>query len=254
MTLKRPGTAALLAELRAELKSRSIRVADLAGMLGVAEPTVWRWLRGEGLALDRLDQICGVLDLDLRDLVARSEPRQEDAFTLAQERVLAADRGLALVFFAILHGAQPRDLEGEFALPRDRLDRHLERLQRLGLVESRGGGRVRSKVRRSVRWRRGGPLSVAFEQTVKPLFLSMDFGSREALYVSDMVALSEGGRARVQALFEAVRDDIHTIVEQERSARLPGRSWTGLLMLSRPFDARELTSEWRTAKPDMPDA
>jgi hypothetical protein len=152
------------------------------------------------------------------------------------------------VFFAILHGAQPRDLEGEFALPRGRLDSHLERLKRLGLIEIRGGGRVRSQVRRSVRWRRGGPLSVAFEQTVKPLFLSMDFGSPDALYVSDMVALSEAGRVRVQALFEALRDDIHTIVEQERAGRLPGREWTGLLMLLRPFDLGELTSEWRSAR------
>ena len=111
--MKRPGTAALLAELRKEMKSRGLRVGQLADMLGVAEPTVWRWLRGEGLTLDRMDEICGLLDIDLRDLVSRGEPVGEDAFTLAQERVLAADRGLALVFFAILHGAQLRDLAAE---------------------------------------------------------------------------------------------------------------------------------------------
>jgi len=224
-------------------------VSELAAGLGVAEPTVWRWLRGEGLTLDRMDEICALLDLDLRDLVTRGEAAGEDAFTLAQERSLAADRGLALVFFAILHGAQPRDLEGEFALPGDRLHRHLDRLKRLGLIEGRGGGRVRARVRRSVRWRKGGPLSVAFNQSVKPLFLSMDFGAADARYVSDMVALSDAGRARVQALFEALRNDVHAIVEQERSARLPDREWTGLLMLLRPFDMRELTMEWRAAKP-----
>ncbi len=247
--MKRPGTTALLAELRKEMKSRGLRVSALADMLGVAEPTVWRWLRGEGLTLDRMDEICGLLDIDLRDLVSRGDPAGEDAFTLAQERVLAADRGLALVFFAILHGAQLRDLEGEFALPRDRLDRHLDRLKRLGLIEGRGNGRMRARVRRSVRWRKGGPLSIAFEQTVKPLFLSMDFGAADSRYVSDMVALSDAGRARVQALFEALRDDVHTIVEQERAARLPDRCWTGVLMLVHPFDLSELTREWRGAKP-----
>jgi transcriptional regulator with XRE-family HTH domain len=250
--MTRHGTAALLAELRRELRSRGLRVAWLAKGLGVAEPTVWRWLRGEGLTLERMDQICGLLDVDLRDLVARGEVLGEEAFTLAQERILAADRGLALVFFAILHGAGLRDLESELALPPQRLASHLERLTRLGLIEMRGGGRVRARVRRSVRWRKGGPLSVAFDQTVKPLFLSMDFGSPDALYVSDMVALSAAGRARVQALFEALRDDIHTIVEQERAARLPSRAWTGLLMMVRPFDLRELTSEWRTDEADAP--
>jgi transcriptional regulator with XRE-family HTH domain len=208
---RRPGIATILLELRRELKAKGIRVADLARQTEVAEPTIWRWLRGDGLTLDRLDEICAIADLDMRDLVARGDDQQE-SFTLAQERVLAADRGLALVFFAILHGAQRQDLE----------------------APSRG--RIRSKMRRAVRWRRGGPLSMAFERTVKPLFMSLDFGSPEALYMSDMVSLSEAGRARVHALFEALRDDIHVIGEQEQAARLEGREWSGVLMMVRPFD------------------
>ncbi|KFG88900.1 Transcriptional regulator, XRE family [Sphingobium herbicidovorans NBRC 16415] len=242
---RRPGIATILLELRRELKGRGIRVATLAEQMGVAEPTIWRWLRGEGLTLDRLDEICAVADLDLRDLISRGDDQQQERFTLAQERVLAADRGLALVFFAILHGAQRRDLEEEFGLPADRLDSHLERLERLGLIEAPVRGRIRSKMRRAVRWRRGGPLSVSFERTVKPLFMSMDFGSPDARYVSDMVSLSDAGRARVQALFEAMRDDIHVIGEQEEAARLEGREWSGVLMMVRPFDIGELTSEWR---------
>ena len=245
---RRPGIATILFELRRELKVKGIRVAGLARQMEVAEPTVWRWLRGDGLTLDRLDEICAIADLDLRDLLARGDDDQQERFTLAQERVLAADRGLALVFFAILHGAQRRDLEQEFGLPTDRLDSHLERLKRLGLVEAPSRGRLRSKMRRTVRWRQGGPLSMAFERTVKPLFMSMDFGSTEALYMSDMLSLSEAGRARVHALFETLRDDIHVISQQEEAARLEGREWSGVLMMVRPFDIGELTSEWRVGK------
>lgn len=243
---RRPGIATILSELRRELKGRGLRVSRLAEELDVAEPTVWRWLRGEGLTLDRLDEICAIADLDVRDLLARGDDERQESFTLAQERVLAADRGLALVFFAVLHGAQNRDLEQEFGLPADRLSSHLERLKRLGLIEIPARGRIRLKVRRSVRWRRGGPLSVAFERTVKPLFMSMDFGSPEARYVSDMVPMSETGRARVHALFETLRDDIHMIGEQERAAHLEGREWSGVLMMVRPFDIGEMTFEWRS--------
>jgi len=247
--LRRPGTAMILSQLRRELKARGMRVPVLAEALGVAEPTMWRWLRGDGLTLDRLDDICSVADLDLRDLLGLDEDERQESFTLAQERILAADRGLALAFFAILHGAQRKDLEQEFALPPDRLNNHMERLQRLGLIEIRISGRIRPKVSASVRWRRGGPLSVAFENTVKPLFMSMDFGSAEALYISDMIPLSEAGRARAFALFEALRADIHTIGEQERKARLAGREWNGVLMMVRPFDIGEVTSEWREQMP-----
>lgn len=235
----------LLSELRQELKARGFRVSRLANELDVAEPTVWRWLRGEGLTLDRLDAICALADLDLRDLLGQADDDRLDRFTLAQERILAADRALALVFFAILHGAQRPDIEREFGLPPVRLDSHVERLKRLGLVDGTPRGRLRPKVQQSVRWRRGGPLSIAFERTIKPLFMSMDFGSADALYVSDMVAMSENGRARVHALFETLRADIQMIGQQERSAQLDGRQWTGVLMMVRPFDIGEMTSEWR---------
>ena len=55
-------------------------------------------------------------------------------------------------------------------------------------------------------WRPGGPLAIAFERTVKTFFLAMDFGAPEARYMSDMVRLSEAGRSRVHALFEALRE------------------------------------------------
>lgn len=242
---RRPGIAAILSELRRELKGRGIRVAQLARELGAAEPTIWRWLRGEGLTLDRLDQICAVANIDLRDLLAAGEDDRQDHFTLAQERVLAADRGLALVFFAILHGAQRRDLEQEFGLPEERLESLLDRLKQLGLIEAPPRRRMRPRVRRSIRWRRGGPLSVAFERNVKPLFLSMDFGSPDARYISDMVRMSETGRQRIHALFEALRDDIHIMGEQEQAARIDRREWTGILMMAHPLDIGDMTSEWR---------
>lgn len=240
-----PGLVRILVELRRELKLRGVRVEALARDLGVAEPTVWRWLRGEGLTLDRLDDVCAAMGLDLHDLLARTGEDRHESFTLAQERVLAADRGLALVFFAILHGAQRDDIESTFELPAERLDSHLERLKRLGLIDGSARGRIRAKMHRSVGWRQGGPLSIAFERTVKPLFMSMDFGSPDARYVSDMAPLTAAGRARVYALFERLRDDIHIIEEQERAARVDGREWSGLLMVIRPFDTGEMTAEWR---------
>lgn len=245
-TTRRLGMTMVLAQLRRELKGRGMTVRQLAQRLGVAEPTAWRWLRGEGLTLDGLDRICAEADIDLRDLLARREEDEKADFTLAQERVLAADRGLALVFFAILHGAQVDEIAQTFALPPDRLAAHVERLRRLDLVTG-AAGRLRATVRRTVRWRRGGPLAVAFDRTVKPLFMSMDCGAAEAQYVSDVIPLTVVGRARVQALFERLREDIQLIGEQERAAGLAGRDWSGLLMMIRPFELAEMTEEWRNS-------
>ncbi len=236
--------ATIVDALRRELRRNSVRVSDLAASIGAAEPTIRRWLRGEGLTLDRLDQLCVAAGMDMRELIARDDA-PPDRFTLAQERVLAADRSLALTFFAVLQGAQRADLERSFGFPAQRLTANIQRLERLGLLETTRSGTLRTKLRSTVAWRRAGPLAIAFERTVKPLFFSQDFGSPDALYVSNMSRLTASGRARVQALFDALLEDIRLVAEQEQAARLDGRDWSGVLMMIRPFEIAEMTAEWR---------
>jgi transcriptional regulator with XRE-family HTH domain len=237
---RRPGASALLAQLRGELRRQRFTANAIADRLGVAEPTIRRWLRGQGLTLERLDQLCALAGIDIRDLVAAAPDSGAARFTLAQERVLAADRGLAFLFFSILNGWQPDDFEQEFGLPPARVDAYLVRLTRLGLIDIGIHGRVRPLTARAVAWRRGGPLAVAFDRTVKHLFLTMNFGAGDAHYVADMVKLSPAGRARVHALFEALRLDIHLLAEQDRAAKLDRYDWSALFMLVRPLDMAEV--------------
>lgn len=240
-----PGVAAILAELKRELRTRGIRVPELAEQMGVAEPTLWRWLRGRGLTLDNLDRICLALGIDIRDLISRSADRGAERFTLAQERVLAADRALALLFFLILNGAQRDECAAELGMGEARLDAYIQRLRRLGLVDMHPGGRLRPLTSRAVRWLPDGPLDQAFDRMVKPFFLDRSLRAGDARYVSDMVRLSEAGRARVLALFEALRDDVQLIARQEREQPMSGGEWSALFMLVRPFDMSEVTRDLR---------
>jgi transcriptional regulator with XRE-family HTH domain len=241
----RPGGTAILAELKRELKRQGVGVPQLAERFGVAEPTLRRWLRGQGLTLDNLDRLCQLLGLDLRDVATRAHSGGADVFTLAQERILAADRGLGLLFFAILNGAQRDRLEEDFKIPAARVGAHLDRLRRLALIDISPSGRIRPLVSRLVRWSPGGPLAIAFEHTVKSFFLAMDFGAAEARYESDMVRLSEAGRSRVHALFAALREDIHLIAAQDGAARFGPYEWSAVLMLVRPLEINDVTRDLR---------
>jgi len=239
------GASAILAELKREMRRRGVRGIDLADALGVAEPTLRRWLRGQGLTLAGLDAMCDALDIDIRDLIAGADDRGAERLTLAQERVLAADRALALLFFAILNGAQREEMISDFGLPAGHVDDLVRRLHRLGLVDITSSGRLHALTRRGVRWRKGGPLAAAFEKTVRNFFLSTDFGAEDALYVSDMVRLSAAGRQRVLALMDALRDDIHLIAGQERGLGPDRLDWSALFMLVRPLDLEEMTLDLR---------
>ena len=238
-----PGVAAILAQLRHELRVQGVRVADLAARMHVAEPTLWRWLRGRGLTLDNLDRLCLAIGIDLRDLLARSADSGADRFTLAQERVLAADRSLALLFFLVLNGAQRAECQSTLGIDTAALDEAIERLRRLGLVDSLPGGRLRPLTSRAVRWRPGGPLDQAFNRVVKHFFLGPSLLEGDARYVSDMLWLGPNGRDRVQALFERLRDDAYLIARQEREAAADTGDWCALFLLVRPLQMARVTED-----------
>ena len=72
-------------------------------------------------------------------------------------------------------------------------------------------------------------------------FLSVDFSAPEAAYVSDMVRVSSLGRARIHALFRAMRLEVFKIAQEDKDANLNQYDWTGILMLAHPFDMNTVT-------------
>jgi len=226
----------LLSELRNELRRKRITAKELAARMGVAEPTMRRWLHGKGLMLDKLDQLCRAAGLDMRDLVGGLPDSRQAQFTFSQERALAADRALSFLFFSLLNGADPETFQRDFKLPRARVDGYLQMLHRIGLIEYEPGQRIRPLTTRNVAWRPAGPLSKAFESTVRHFFLAVDFSAPDAAYVSDMVRVSSLGRARIHALFRAMRLEAFKIAQEDQEANLNQYDWTGILMLAHAFD------------------
>src|SRR5205085_1799225 len=135
--------------------------------------------------------------------------------SLSQERGLAEDSRLAFLFFSILNGWPPADFEREFAVPPEIMQRYLQRLHRLGLIDLLPSGRVRPLTARRVTWRRGGPLAKHFEAKVKRRFMEADFGDPSTIFVSDVAKLSPAGAAQVEALAEQFRREVHRIAEQD---------------------------------------
>jgi len=231
----------LLANLRGELKRKRLTAKVLAERMGVAEPTMRRWLHGKGLTLERLEQLCELVGVALGELAGALPDHRQTHFTHEQERVLAANRALAFLFFSILNGAQPDSFQRDFKLPKARVNAYVDKLHRLGLIDRSADRRVRPLTTRSIAWSPGGPLAKAFESTVRHFFLSMDFGAREATYAADMVNVSALGRARIHALFATMRLEIHKIAAEDQAANLHHYDWHAVLMLVHPLDLTEVS-------------
>ena len=83
----------IVAELKRALRSTGHTYADVAKALGLSVASVKRLFSTEDLSLQRVDQICELVGLSLRDILERALERSDpiDQLTLAQESQVIAD-------------------------------------------------------------------------------------------------------------------------------------------------------------------
>lgn len=267
----------ILAALKAELKTRGLRQRDVAERLGVGLATVKRWLAGDGLTTERLEDLCALAGIDLLDLIAAAaQPVSTliDRFTPHQEQTLAQNPHLFFSFFSLLNGWSANDCRAELEITAERMEQLLQQLQRLGLIDRRADGRVRLLATRDITWRQSGPLAKYF--AVTKTFTDFDPHRDHAVHMADFVRLSPAGVERVAALVAQLRDELHRIAEDDQRAELkkelaaqvtapvattrPQKSsrqkgaqaaaknagstfvWHGMLLLLRPLDMKNIRS------------
>src|SRR3546814_695840 len=178
----------LLRALKQVLKLRGMRYSDLARGLGVSEPTVKRLLSTGRIDLARLERICGLLDIDLFELVrvARGTRAEREHLGPVQEEALAADSRLLLVFHLLGNDWKVPAIRREFGLDVPEMTLLLARLDRLRLVALLPRDRVRLCVSRDFEWREDGPVRRRYAQVATGEFLRDAFGGRDALLVMEV--------------------------------------------------------------------
>jgi transcriptional regulator with XRE-family HTH domain len=170
---------ALVDGLKKELKLQSITYADLATRLDLSEAAVKRLFAEENFSLRRLDEICGVLGLDLAQLVRRAENAIDtpQEFPPETEDALAADPELLLAWYHVVLGHRPALIRKRLALDKGAWHRHARRLEALGLVTAGRGDSLHPKASKSARWRADGPLVKRYGPAILEEFFATDFNA-----------------------------------------------------------------------------
>ncbi|MET0270343.1 MAG: helix-turn-helix transcriptional regulator [Sphingomonas sp.] len=225
--------AATLAALRRALRNAGWTQARLAQELGVGSATVKRWLHGRGLGFATLGRLCALAQTSLAELTdaARLPDAAADHLTLAQEEALTRDADLSTVFFLILNGWPAEEASNGLHIPPETVARHVDRLERLALLDRLPGGRVRARLRAEHAWQRA-PMRRHFERHLKPLFNAVNFGDPETIFGAATVKLSPLGVALLRERIEAFRRDVQAIENDDRRhATLPGE-WHAVLAVA----------------------
>jgi transcriptional regulator with XRE-family HTH domain len=232
-----PRAVELVDALKREMRARRFTYGLLAGKLGLSEGAVKRMFALNRMSLERLDEICEVLNIDLAELVDNHlrEEQRLDQLSEAQERQLVQDPNRLLVAACVLNRWSFEDILDAYALSKTDCIRHLAALDKIRFIELLPDNRYRIKVSDSFRWRPAGPIEQFFERLIADEFLTGDFRRDDASRIFLHGFLSERARVELNAAIERVAVTFRDLLKRDRAVPASTRRHVGFLIAFRPW-------------------
>ena len=206
--------------LKMHLKARGMTYADVARALKISEATVKRMFAVKNCTMERLDELCELVQVDLAEL-ARGMPRESrliNRLTQEQEEELMSDPALLLVAVCALHQMRAEEIVETYNLTDAQCLQLLLRLERVGILELHENNRIRLRISRTFSWIPDGPI-MRYVRSQMSDYFDHSFGGHGELM--RMISVRVSAEAQV-ALLRQLEQIAREYSEQHNAdARLP---------------------------------
>jgi DNA-binding Xre family transcriptional regulator len=230
-------TTALVNALKSVLKARGMTYAQLGKGLGLSEASVKRIFAAQSFTLERFDQICGLLGIQISDLarMIANESTTPTQLTREQENKLVSDPRLLMVaVHAVNHWSMEEMLES-FSLSRTECIRLLTRLDKLGIIDLLPNNKIRVRVAPDFSWLPGGPIQQYFRAQLRNDFFNSSFDQRGEQMSMLSGMLSPASNAIVQQHMRRLAAEFSALHHQDLNLPLAQRFGTSLILAVRPW-------------------
>ncbi len=227
-----PQAQKLVSTLKHTLKAHGKTYSQVAAHLGLSEASIKRLFSRGNFSLQRLEQICLLLDMEISDLVqlAQEEDRASLAgLSLEQEQDIVADLELLLVAVCVLNRWTFDELLSYFSFSEHRLINLLMRLDRLKMIDLLPGNRIKLRVAPNFQWQENGPIQRFFLSRLQQDFFASRFDeAHERLLVINGM-LAESSLAVFQRKLEQLAREFDALCDSD--AGLPFDQRNGITVV-----------------------
>jgi AcrR family transcriptional regulator len=228
--------ALIITELKRALRERGLNYGAVAQRLGVSLPSVKRLFSRGDFSLERIELVCELIGLRMREVLERAEEHSAPAnqLTLTQEREIVADPKLFLVTWLVLNRVPCEEIARMYRLAEREIVHYMIRLDRLKVIELQPGNRVRLLVSRRFSWRAGGPVQrYIHEKLLREFFASAFVGPKDEFFFHGAMASQEVLAQLKRVVRNAARECME-LIERDRSVP-QARCGIGLALALRPW-------------------
>lgn len=227
----------LIDAMKRGLRREGITYAGLAQRLNLSEASIKRLFSRGRFTLHQVLAVCEVIGTDLGELGRSAQNRAEAIrqLSVAQEKALAEDPRLLLLFHLLMAGWTLADIGREYALQGTERTLLLTRLDRLALIELLPRERVRLRIARDFSWRSNGPVRRRYGEQALREFLLDRFAGERALLRFEVRELSEASIQVIRRKLERVVHEVAELAELDASLPSARKRSVGIAAAMRPW-------------------
>ena len=229
---------ALISTLKQQLKQHQLTYAEVAKRLKMSEANVKRMFATKRFTLQRLEQVCQLMEMELTDLFQCYEASRQSisSLTETQEQELVSDPKLLLVAVCVRNYLSFDEIVASYNVSETEVIRCLAKLDKLKIIDLLPNNRIKLRVDEGFRWIPKGPIETFFEKQIQSQFLKSSFSAEgdQRLFLSGL--LSESSRQVMLKKMQLLSKEFIDLHRQDAVLPLAQRNNIGFLMALREWE------------------
>ena len=231
-------STALIDTLKQALKLNRLTYNDVAGRLGMSTANVKRMFASRRITLERLEEICQLMDMDLTDLVQMYDESRQRISQLSeeQERDLVKNEKLLLVAVAVRNHLTFDEILAKYLIKESECIKALAALDRLKIIDLLPGNRIKLRIDENFRWLPNGPIEHFFERQIQGHFLKAGFKGEDEQRLFLFGVLGEASAEVLNKKIQALAKEFADLHRQDAKLPLAKRKNFGFMLALRPWE------------------
>lgn len=224
--------------LKLSLKSKQMTYRMLARELAMSEANVKRMFSQKQFTLNRIEQICDLLEMALSDLFMLVENNKTKLTSLKseQEQELVDNPKLFLVAACVRDGWKFGEIISHYQIEELECVQLLAKLDRLKMIQLLPGNRYKVLIAQDFKWITNGPLERFMRTQGIGTFMDSDFTEPNNFKFYMRGTYSQASIDLIKGRLEQLKKEVAARNLQDAALPLKHRQHIGLLFAMRPWE------------------
>ncbi len=220
------------------LKQANLSYADVAKRLDVSEAAIKRNFSIKKFSLERIIEICDLMNMELADVLKHMDEssRHSKTLTIKQEQALVDNPELLLVAFLLFSRVMPAEIVDTYDLSEQKLQHLLIKLERLEIIRQLPDERIKILIKNEIPWINNGPLDRFMQKNVEREFFLSDFESQGELKLILNNIISLESISHLQNKMKLLAQEFNHVSFQDNESSGRTRYGASMVLAIRPWE------------------